>query len=539
MFFRYSVIALVCLLFQGCVSVFMPKYQNVNIHTPYDNSRVYINDEQVGKGKRITARVEKNGLQSVVIQTEGYRDRHEVLVPTHRPAGYWICQGLNMPFNILFFYPLMIDNLVDKAHSYENDIYFTNHLALPMRSPKEKFVSITNIKADIKVNSKDIYYFTAEYKNNLQELVTKLEDEKSEREEDAEKKKVKRKGRNTLLKEDEKIKYDDVVFTEDIYNLLKKSGYIDTVNTIFSDQNNTILLEGKINRVYFYNFHLKKIMETFNKNKTFITWYIKNTYGQVLDSFPTAQLSESFYNPDASDSKYISKLIGNAVELSFYKLINSQEFKKYSSFETDFQSKYKPLEIKAPKDIVTEKQNASEATVIVKTEKGHGSGFAITNDGYILTNYHVIADKYKDYSDNLKIVTHEGLELPVSVVRFNRYRDIALLKVDRNFSKAFKCTSTKTFKNLQDVYTIGAPKSLELGQSISLGLISNERNNNNNQLIQLNMSINSGNSGGPLFDAGGNLHGVIVSKLIGKNTEGIGFAIPSYRVLDYLNLKYN
>lgn len=126
-----------------------------------------------------------------------------------------------------------------------------------------------------------------------------------------------------------------------------------------------------------------------------------------------------------------------------------------------------------------------------------------------------------------------------TIVRYNKFRDIALIKVDKTFDKAFKLTNVKSFKNLQDVITIGAPKSVELGQSVSSGIISNERKSNNTNLIQLNMSVNAGNSGGPLFDASGTLHGVIVSKAIGNNTEGISFAIPGYLLQEYLNINYN
>ena len=56
--------------------------------------------------------------------------------------------------------------------------------------------------------------------------------------------------------------------------------------------------------------------------------------------------------------------------------------------------------------------------------------------------------------------------------------------------------------------------------------------------LQLNISVNGGNSGGPLFDQTGKLHGVIVSKLIGQNTEGVAFAVLGYKLMDYLNITY-
>jgi S1-C subfamily serine protease len=136
------------------------------------------------------------------------------------------------------------------------------------------------------------------------------------------------------------------------------------------------------------------------------------------------------------------------------------------------------------------------------------------------------------------VLTSGGEELEAQVVRYNKFRDLALLKVNKKFDKAFRFSNVKLFENLQDVYTIGAPKSIELGQSFAMGVISNERKINNNDLLQLGMSVNGGNSGGPVFDAKGNLHGVIVSKLAGQNTEGVSFAIPGYRIEEYLNIHY-
>ena len=88
------------------------------------------------------------------------------------------------------------------------------------------------------------------------------------------------------------------------------------------------------------------------------------------------------------------------------------------------------------------------------------------------------------------------------------------------------------------MYTIGAPKSIELGQTVTTGIISNERNANNNELLQLSMPVNGGNSGGPLFNKTGVLDGVIVAKLVGESTEGISFAIPAYKIGAYLKISY-
>ena len=235
---------------------------------------------------------------------------------------------------------------------------------------------------------------------------------------------------------------------------------------------------------------------------------------------------------------YESKMFNDAIEISYLNLYKDPTFAKYINQEKDFTISDPLLSLAAPKNAVVDKTDASLASVIVKTGRGHGSGFAITQNGFIITNYHVIAGKIGDKQSSIKIITANGDELEGKVVRYNKYRDLALIKVDKEFEKAFKLTNVKSFKNLDLVYTIGTPKSVELGQSVSSGVISNERKNNNNNLLQLGMSVNTGNSGGPVFDNNGILHGVIEAKLIGNNTEGVAFAIPAYLIQEYLNLKY-
>lgn len=535
----------ISLIFSGCATVFVPSKQTLVVKTVSNDATVYINNEELGKGKIISGKIEKDGLKTVTIKTDGYRDKKDVLIPTHRCVGYWVSQFFNMPFNLLFFYPLYIDNAAVKTWAYDSPVNFDNQIELPKKSKDEKFIDISNIRININNSSKEISSLFGQYKTDINAVIKDMDDKKAKNDfKEEEKIKNKKNKKKALLNEEDenKIKYDDVIFTSDIYKTLKKAGYIDTVNTIFTDNNNTIVLEGKIGKINFYTFYVKKIGENFNKGKVNITWYFKNTYGEVLDSVVSDRITESYHYTSSmykDGGVYYSTIIGNAVELSFLDLLKTTTYKKYNKTISDFNIKDLLLTLQAPKGIVTEKQNAAEASVIVKTKKGHGSGFAVTNDGYIVTNYHVISDKYENSVKDIKVITSDGLELKAVIVRYNKFRDLALLKVDRSFAKAFQINNTKSFKNLQDVYTIGAPKSIELGQSISLGLISNERSFNNNPLLQLNMSVNSGNSGGPLFDALGNLHGVIVAKLVGKNTEGVSFAIPGYLLQDYLKFKFN
>jgi S1-C subfamily serine protease len=374
-----------------------------------------------------------------------------------------------------------------------------------------------------------------------------LINELKEAEREARRKSKKKKEKEYLVEEKKDLKYNDVVFTEDLMQTLYDGGFTDTVNNVFSDNNNTLILEGKIDNVLLYRISHFWNGGTVCQSKTNLVWYIKNTYGEILDSVVDNSLSNAMRSPPYSyqttwaqrRAMSVKSTVESSVTKSFYRLLEGEAFSKYSKIITDFNPKLEPTKLNRPVATVADKRDAAEASVIIKTDAGHGSGFAITNDGYVVTNYHVIAADQKALEDmKVTVIDFDGKELEGTVEKVNKFQDIALIKVENEFSKAFYCSNEKSFRKMDDIYTIGAPKSITLGQSISSGLISNERKINNNYLLQLGMSINSGNSGGPIFDTKGTLHGVVVSKLVGRNTEGVSFAVPSYLLQEYLNIQY-
>lgn len=357
-----------------------------------------------------------------------------------------------------------------------------------------------------------------------------------------------------LTNEDKAINYNDTKFSYNIYKTLKKTGYIDTVNVIFKDANNTLILEGNIKKINTFTI-TGKYLSSYYKSKIYLTWYIKNTFGEILDSLETTAFSGEFSNIYSVANTGINvstsvnydnyyKMVADAIDISYINLHKTELISNHIKKQNNFKINDPILNLKKSKSIISDKLDASMACVTVKVSKdkkdmGHGSGFAISEDGYIITNYHVIASEIKDKPYDIKIILSNSKEYEAKVIRVNKYRDVALLKIEGKFEKAFTISSTKSFRNMQDIYTIGTPKSVELGQTVSSGIISNERTSDASNLLQLSMSVNSGNSGGPVFDSNGNLHGIIVAKLIGTNTEGVSFAIPTYLLEDYLNLKFN
>jgi S1-C subfamily serine protease len=537
---RKTILILTCfILFSGCASVFIPKKERITINTGQEKAIVYVQRLEFGKGSFVSGKVNKkeNNALQVVVQTEGYKEEHYALIKTHRPIAFWLLQILNLPFIIYLGGGNTIDFATDKLKSFNKVNECPVIYKVETRNETEKYIDFTNIKVSIKDKNKDFSKISVKY------VVGKVDNQISIAEKDAvinnklaEKNALmnKKNEKKRYLEEmyEKGIKYDDVTYSNKIHETLRKTGYIDTINKVFTDNINTLVLEGNIKKIIVYEISKKSSFGTYYKSKLYTTWYIKNSYSEILDSIVSQDYSGEFLS---SEETY-----GDAVEVSYLKLHKDPKFTKYLKQESDFAIKDPLLNLQKPINAVLEKTDASAAAVIIKRKGGgHGSGFAITNDGYIITNYHVIANKFGGKPAEVTVITNEGQELEATIIRINKFSDLALLKVNKSFEKAFTVSGVKAFKNMQDVYTIGAPKSLELGQSISAGVISNERKSNNNNLLQLGMSVNGGNSGGPLYDEMGTLHGVIVSKLIGQNTEGVSFAIPGYLIEEYLNLKIN
>ena len=174
------------------------------------------------------------------------------------------------------------------------------------------------------------------------------------------------------------------------------------------------------------------------------------------------------------------------------------------------------------------------------TSAASGSGFVYTDDGYILTNFHVIED-----SDSITVTTYDGKSLDAKLIGFDKSNDIAVLKVDdANLTPVIIGDSDNL--NVGDpVVAIGNPLG-ELTFSLTSGAVSAlERevtfsDGNTMNLIQTDCAINSGNSGGALFNLYGEVIGVTNAKYSGNSASGasidnIGFAIPINSVLNIIN----
>ena len=169
---------------------------------------------------------------------------------------------------------------------------------------------------------------------------------------------------------------------------------------------------------------------------------------------------------------------------------------------------------------------------------GSGSGFVISEDGYILTNYHVVAD-YK----TLTVVMYNGDSYDATLVGYDSYNDVALLKVDAAGLPCVTIGNSDAANVGEQVVAIGNPLG-ELTSTLTAGYISAKDRQVNTDgtiinMLQTDAAINSGNSGGPLFNMKGDVIGITSAKYSGSSSsgatiEGIGFAIPINDVMDMI-----
>jgi serine protease Do len=161
---------------------------------------------------------------------------------------------------------------------------------------------------------------------------------------------------------------------------------------------------------------------------------------------------------------------------------------------------------------------------------GAGSGVIITEDGYILTNNHVIED-----ATSITVTTHSGESYSASIVGLDDQLDVALLKIDATGLKPATIGSSADLVVGETVVAIGNPLG-QLGGTVTDGIISAldrsiTLDGQTMTLLQTNAAINPGNSGGGLFNEQGNLIGLVVAKSSGDDVEGLGFAIPIDKVV--------
>lgn len=170
---------------------------------------------------------------------------------------------------------------------------------------------------------------------------------------------------------------------------------------------------------------------------------------------------------------------------------------------------------------------------------GSGSGVIISQDGYIITNHHVIANGIE-----VEVILADGRRADASVVAEAPQDDLALLKIALDGLSPAELGDSDKVRVGQLVFPIGNPGGAQFARSMTMGLISGVdreielSEGRLAQLLQTDAAINPGNSGGPLVDAAGQVIGINSIKIIDPEFESMGFAIPINRAVHILSGLY-
>jgi serine protease Do len=169
---------------------------------------------------------------------------------------------------------------------------------------------------------------------------------------------------------------------------------------------------------------------------------------------------------------------------------------------------------------------------------GVGSGVILTEDGYVLTNRHVVED-----AQQLTVALYDGSEHPAEVVEISDTDDLALIKMDATGLKPATIGDSSKIVPGQTAVAIGSPLGT-FTETVTRGIISaldrditvNDEQTGRpiklHDLIQTDAAINPGNSGGPLLDASGAVVGI--NTAVAGNAEGLGFATPINKAADLI-----
>lgn len=166
-----------------------------------------------------------------------------------------------------------------------------------------------------------------------------------------------------------------------------------------------------------------------------------------------------------------------------------------------------------------------------------GSGFIISSNGYILTNHHVVEDAIQGSYD-VKVYMNDGTEYIAAIVGYEADNDVAVLKIDAEDLPAATLGDSDAIQVGQSAYAVGNPLG-ELAYTMTTGSVSAlDREisftdsqtgvENTINMFQIDAAVNSGNSGGPVYNNRGEVIGIVTAKYGAYTTgvEGLGFAIP-------------
>ena len=191
----------------------------------------------------------------------------------------------------------------------------------------------------------------------------------------------------------------------------------------------------------------------------------------------------------------------------------------------EIKSELKDINVKSV-DFSAIVQDVLESVVSIMTDKGQGSGAFVANDGYIVTNWHVVSG-----AGIIRILTYGNKIHNAKLIGYSEGKDIAVLKIEEDYPY-LNFGDSNDIKIGEKVIALGNPGGLDF--TVTEGIVSAKRKSSSGiDFIQTDVPINPGNSGGPLVNIHSEIIGINEFKV--RDFEGLGFAIASNVVKDVVD----
>ncbi len=489
----------ISILFQSCVATIVstPK-QKVSVITNPSDATVYLDDKKQ-ENTPTKIRVKRTTGGEIKIEKEGYKTHNEILYQAkHNPLS---------TISLLFLaFPYIVDAETGAAFRLNKKELNVKLIKIPNKIENSQVIFCDEINFKIKAGDK------------LGNLYIKDK-------------------RDEILYFGESLDVDAVNLKQNANDILKDLGFniAETNGQLFSPS---------AQARYFIKAEVLKtrydvIASSQYGSTKFVTECEMNVKWQLVDRNDDVKFEVTTTGLSLKQEKGGTAVFYDAFENSFYEFLYNDDIYTIVEQTGDLINEtenFSMIKIAKPKIKVESDKiinNATNSIVTIENNKSHGSGCIISEDGYIVTNYHVVGG-----SDKVSVKFKSGVSLEGTVVRVNEEYDLALIKVAGSGYTPLPISEDREVNTGSDIYAIGTPADKTLGQTVTKGIISGTRKIADKEFIQTDVSINPGSSGGGLINKQGYLVGIVNAKLVGASVEGIGFAIPSYIIFDQLKIQY-
>lgn len=514
-FLRISTLAFltITVLLSSCASFLNGSKQQVKLRTGSEDAKVYVEGEKVGEGRSISLTLKRDKKpKHVRVEADGYKPQNEALVQTNRPFLYWLSW---FPFGPPSIFLIPAGDNGPKAYDYNDQYVIRNKTPFPDREENQKFLFLDDLTFSVKQDDLNFAYY-----DDYDDFKGKQDPSRT-------------------FEPEEGVEYTDEDGQDVMNIILNRHNFIDTSEGVFRDKANTVNLEAEIRELdVHYCFPFMDMAEGVDKvypmkADSRIHFELQSIYDDQLYE-ETFRTTSGTFTAKKIGEEVMGSMIKDVIYEAMADFLQRSEVQKHMKREERKKPDYDQLTLQLGQSIEGLNE-AQKATVTIETgDDGHGSGCVIGRNGYIVTNYHVVASD----KENLQVRLNNGMKMDAKLVRKNVYSDLALLKVDNEFEKTYTIPKDKSYEAGMTAYAIGTPESVELGQTLTKGIISGVRDHEGDTYLQSDVSVNPGSSGGALVNEKGYFVGVVSSKIMGYANEGISFSMPAHLVDDRLGVQY-